>query len=143
MQLSRTIDDGFLKFVETNVFIYVITAHPNFGKIAKEILTRIEKGEPAVTSTLAIAEVCAWLEYHKMKNKIPTFFEALESYPSLKKIETTYEDMLKAAELADRYRPLEFFDRVYLAQMLKAGIIEIYSNDRGFDRVPAVKRVFE
>ena len=136
------VDDGFLKFVETNVFIYVVTAHPDFGDVAKEILTRIEKGEQAVTSTLVIAEVSAWLEYHKMKDKIATFFEALESYPSLTKIETTYDDMLKAGKLADRYR-LEFFDGVYLSQMLKIGVTEIYSNDRGFDRVPEVKRVFE
>lgn len=132
-----------MRFVETNVFIYVITAHPHFGNVAKEILTRVERGEQVVTSTLVLAEICAWLEYHKMKNKIGTFFETLESYPSLKKIETLYEDMLRAAELAYQYRALEFFDRVYLSQMQRVGITEIYSNDRGFDRVPEVKRVFE
>jgi len=131
-----------LRFVETNIFLYVITAHPDLGLTAKEILKRIELGEQAMTSSLVVAEVCAWLEYHGMKDKIDAFFKALESYPTLKKCETTYEDELKAEELKSRYSYLEFFDRVYLAQMLRLKLTEIYSNDRGFDKVTGIKRIF-
>ena len=131
-----------MRFVETNIFLYVITAHPDLGLTAKEILQRIELGERAMTSSLVVAEVCAWLEYHGMKDKIEAFFKALESYPTLKKCETTYEDELKAEELKSRYPHLEFFDRVYLAQMLRLKLTEIYSNDRGFDKVSEIKRIF-
>lgn len=131
-----------MRFVETNIFLYVITAHPDLGLTAKEILQRIELGEQAMTSSLVVAEVCAWLEYHGMKDKIEAFFKALESYPTLKKCETTYEDELKAEELKSRYPHLEFFDRVYLAQMLRLKLTEIYSNDRGFDKVSEIKRIF-
>jgi len=131
-----------LRFVETNIFLYVITANPNFGPAAKEILQRIELGEQAMTSSLVVAEVCAWLEYHGMRDKINTFFKALESYPTLKKYETTYEDELKAEELRSQYSHLEFFDRVYLAQMLRLNLTEIYSNDRGFDKVTKIERIF-
>jgi len=131
-----------LRFVETNIFLYVITAHPDFGPKAKEILERIESGEQAMTSSLVVAEVCAWLEYHGMRDKIDAFFKALESYPTLKKCETTYEDELKAEDLKSRYSHLEFFDRVYLAQMLRLKLTEIYSNDRGFDKVSEIKRIF-
>ncbi len=31
-----------MRFVETNIFLYVITANPDFGQTAKEILQRIE-----------------------------------------------------------------------------------------------------
>jgi len=131
-----------LRFVETNIFLYVITAHPDFGSKAKEILERIESGEQAMTSSLVVAEVCAWLEYHGMRDKIDAFFKALESYPTLKKCETTYEDEFKAEDLKSRYSHLEFFDRVYLAQMLRLKLTEIYSNDRGFDKVSEIKRIF-
>jgi len=131
-----------LRFIETNIFLYVITAHPDLGSKAKEILERIESGEQAMTSSLVVAEVCAWLEYHGMRDKIDAFFKALESYPTLKKCETTYEDELKAEDLKSRYSHLEFFDRVYLAQMLRLKLTEIYSNDRGFNKVSEIKRIF-
>jgi predicted nucleic acid-binding protein len=62
-----------LRFIETNIFLYVITAHPEFGPVARRILERIDSGEQAMTSSLAIAEVCAWLEYHKRKTEVETF----------------------------------------------------------------------
>ena len=43
--------------------------------------------------------------------------DAMDSYPSLRKSGTTYTDELKAKELARSYPRLDFFDRVYLAQM--------------------------
>ena len=48
------------RFIDANVFIYSITAHPRFGKIAKNILERIQDGEAALTSTLVLCEV-AWV----------------------------------------------------------------------------------
>jgi predicted nucleic acid-binding protein len=132
-----------LRFVETNIFLYVITAHPEFGPRAKRILERIDSGEEAVTSSLVIAEVVAWLEYQGKKPEVDTFLNAVESYPTLQKSETTYGDELRAGEMKRSYPRLEFFDRVYLAQMERLKVKEIYSNDRGFDRVRGVKRIFE
>jgi len=101
-----------LRFVETNIFLYVITAHPTFGPVGRRILERIGSGEDALTSSLVIAEVCAWLEYHKKKPEVATFLDAVDSYPSLRKSETTYTDDPRAKELARSYPRLEFFDRV-------------------------------
>jgi len=132
-----------LRFVETNVFLYVITAHAEFGPIAKRILERINSGEEAVTSSLVIAEVCAWLQYRKRKADVNTFLDAVESYPSLRKCETTYADELRAKELQRSYPHLEFFDRVYVAQMERLKLTEIYSNDRSLNRVKGIKRIFK
>jgi len=131
-----------LKFLETNIFLYVITAHPQFGSTSKTILQRIEEGEEAAASSLVVAEVCAWLEYHKLDDKIDLLFKILQSYLTLTVIETTYEDEVKAKDLESDYPKLEFFDRVYLAQMRRLKISEIYSNDKGFDKVKNIKRLF-
>lgn len=32
------------RFVGTNVFVYALTGHPEFGQVAKNILQRIEAG---------------------------------------------------------------------------------------------------
>jgi predicted nucleic acid-binding protein len=132
-----------LRFIETNIFLYVITAHPEFGPKARRILERIDSGEQAMTSSLVIAEVCAWLEYHKRKREVETFLRAVESYPTLCKAETTYGDEQRAQELERAYPRLEFFDRVYLAQMERLKLTEIYSNDRTFDRVKGIERIFD
>ena len=132
-----------MRFIDTNIFIYVLNSDPEFGPIAKRILQRVEEGEEAITSSLVAAEVTAWLEFNKRKHAIPQFFKSLESYPSLGKIETTYSDELTANMLGTKYPQLEFFDRIYLAQMQRTGLKEIYSNDRGFDRVSEISRVFK
>lgn len=132
-----------MRFLETNIFLYVITAHPNFGSVAKAILKNIEEGEGAATSSLVVAEVCAWLEYHKLHDKIDLLFKILKSYPTLSIYETKYEDETKAKDLRLHYPRLEFFDLVYLAQMYRLKISEIYSNDKGFDKVKNIKRLFQ
>ena len=132
-----------MRFVETNIFLYVITAHPEFGAVARRILERIGSGEEAATSSLVIAEVCAWLEYHKKKNEVSTFLSAVDSYPSLQKLDTTYADEQRAKELERSHPRLQFFDRVYLAQMERLKLTEIYSNDRAYGRVKGIKRIFQ
>ncbi|KPV63515.1 MAG: PIN domain protein [Candidatus Bathyarchaeota archaeon BA2] len=132
-----------MRFLETNIFLYVLTAHPNFGSVAKAILQRIEEGEEAATSSLVVAEVCAWLEYYKLDDKIDFFFKILQSYPTLTIYETTYEDEVKAKDLKSQYPKLEFFDLVHVAQMYRLKILEIYSNDKGFDKVKDIKRLFQ
>jgi len=125
------------------VFLYVITAHPLFGHTARVILERIGSGEEAVTSSLVVAEVCAWFEHHKKRRDVGLFLDSLDSYPSLRKSDTTYSDELRARELERTCPRLEFFDRVYVAQMERLNVTEIYSNDRAFDKVKGIKRVFE
>lgn len=125
------------------MFLYVITAHPLFGHTARVILERIGSGEEAVTSSLVVAEVCAWFEHHKKRRDVGLFLDSLDSYPSLRKSDTTYSDELRARELERTCPRLEFFDRVYVAQMERLNVTEIYSNDRAFDKVKGIKRVFE
>lgn len=132
-----------MRFVETNVFLYVINAHPEFGPKARRILERIQEGEEVATSSLVIAEVSAWLEHRKRRPEVNMFLEMVDSYPSLSKWETSFEDELRARELERLLPHLQFFDRVYIAQMERLKLTEIYSNDRGFDRVPGIKRIFE
>jgi predicted nucleic acid-binding protein len=51
-----------MRFVDTNIFVYSITNHPRFGKVAKSILERIEAGETTITSSLVLCEVSWVLE---------------------------------------------------------------------------------
>ena len=43
-----------MRFIDTNIFIYVAKNHPQFGETSATILERVEAGEKAVTSTLVL-----------------------------------------------------------------------------------------
>ncbi len=82
------------KFVDSNVFLYVLRADPRYGERAKVLL-----GEGRlVTSTLVISQVLAHLERKGSLNAIPLFLEFLEDHP-VEVLPTLFEDFIEAPEL--------------------------------------------
>ncbi len=132
------------RFVDANVFVYVLAADPHYGSRAREILRAIERGEEAVTSTLVLAQVCGYLRWRKRSNVIPLFISSVLDMPSLSICDTRSTDFERAmhiqAELGLPWRMWD--DTVIAAQMERLGVHEIYSNDEDFDRIPWVRRVF-
>ncbi|MDI6884589.1 MAG: type II toxin-antitoxin system VapC family toxin [Hadesarchaea archaeon] len=131
-----------MKFVDSNVFIYVLDRHPKFGSTAKGILKRIGGGEEAATSTLVIEEVCAYLVKGGRTEEIPSFVDAIRAYGFLLKSPYIFEDVVTAREMFVKYK-IDWNDLIIVAQMQREGIEEIYSNDADFDHVPGIKRIFE
>ena len=133
-----------MRFVDSNVFVYHLAGDPKHGKKAEEILMRIEKGEEASTSTLVIAQVCAYLRWKKVADSIPHFLNLLRSLPVLEKHDTLFEDFTAAYALKEEAKlPWECWDDLVIAsQMGRVGIGEIYSNDRDFDKIPGIRRIF-
>jgi predicted nucleic acid-binding protein len=130
------------RFVDTNVFIYALTAHPLFGKIAKNILERIENGEPTITSTLVMCEVAWVLEAMGKQGDIKPSLEKMMSYKALKVVGFSGDDLLVGANnmIAEN---LDFNDCVNLALMMRLGVTEVYSNDqKHFGKVDFLKLVF-
>jgi len=128
--------------VDTDVFIYALTAHPLFGKTAKNILERIEKGEPAITSTLVMCEVAWVLEAMGKQGDIKPSLEKMMSYKALKVVGFSGDDLLVGANnmIAEN---LDFNDGVNLALMMRLGVTEVYSNDqKHFGKVDFLKLVF-
>ena len=131
------------RFVDTNVFIYTITAHPRFGKIAKTILTRIEEGEAALTSTLVLCEVAWVLEAMGRQGDIKPTLEKIMSYPTLKVIDFNEDDLLIGTNNMS-LEQVDFNDGVNLALMMRLGILEVYSNDqKHLGKLDFLKLIFE
>lgn len=130
-----------MRFVDSNVFIYVLDRHQKFGEMAKRILKRIEGGEEAVTSTLVIEEVCAYLTKQKRQAEIPGFVDALHAYGYLLKRPYLFEDIITAKEMLRMHR-IDWDDLIIVAQMQREGMSEIYSNDTDFDQIQGIKRIF-
>lgn len=133
-----------MRFVDSNVFVYHLAGDPSHGKRAGEILLRIENGEMTSTSTFVIAQVCAYLRWKRAWDSIPVFIDLLRSLPMLEKHDTLFEDFTAAYALKEEARLpwRQWDDLVIAAQMERLGIEEIYSNDRDFERIPKIRRIF-
>lgn len=132
-----------MRFVDTNVFIYIIVQSPQKDyEISERILKRIEKGEEAATSLPVIQEVIKWLEYNNRKKEIGNFLIAINSYLSMNKISTAWDNYLPSIVDMNK-KQISFVDSLTLQIMKENKINEIYSNDKDFDRVDWVKRIWE
>ena len=132
-----------MRFVDTNIFIYAITAHPTYGETSRIILERIEAGEPALTSTLVLCEVAWVLEAMGRQGEIKPTLEKILSYESLKVVGFDSDDLLVGSINLALYH-IDFNDGVNVAIMEKNGIHEVYSNDeKHLGRLDFLNLIFE
>jgi uncharacterized protein len=132
-----------MRFLDTNILIYALTAHPTFGQTAKQILKRLETGETAASSTLVLCEIAWVLEAMGKQGDIEPTLEKILSYKTLEIIEISSEDLLIGAENMTAYK-VDFNDGVNLALMMRLGISEIYSNDqKHLGKLDFIKIIFQ
>lgn len=132
-----------MRFVDANVFIYVLVKSPEKDyQISQRILRRIENGEETATSLAVIQEVVDWLEYNNQKKEARSFLTAVNSYLTMNKLNTTWNDFLTALDDMDEHN-IDFVDALTLQTMKNNKINEIYSNDKDFDRVKSIERIWE
>ncbi|MEA2053567.1 MAG: type II toxin-antitoxin system VapC family toxin [Candidatus Thermoplasmatota archaeon] len=128
------------RFVDTNIFLYVIQGHPEFGERSKRILKRIDEKEEAVTSQINLGEICWWLEKHKRRKEIEEKIKLISSILYLEIVPPNIDDFLLASKYIKKYQ-IDFNDCISLAVMKRMNIDTIYSNDKDFDKT-WVKREF-
>ncbi|MEM1582641.1 MAG: type II toxin-antitoxin system VapC family toxin [Candidatus Bathyarchaeia archaeon] len=132
-----------MRFVDANVFIYILVKSPKEDYLtSKNILRRIEDGEEALTSTAIIQEVVDWLEYNNRREEVKKFLIALNSYPAMKKVGASWMEMLDAISDMEKYE-LDFTDALTLQVMKKNNVKEIYTNDKDFERVEWIRRIWK
>jgi predicted nucleic acid-binding protein len=131
-----------MKYVDVNVFIYWLNAHPRFGETATKIIERIDTGEKAITS--AITPWFVHIVFSRSGAKGYSFADLLERLNSLENLNfIPLEARIypTACSLAEKYR-LDLEDALHLAVALNHKVRAIYSNDEDFDKGP-IERVFE
>jgi len=117
------------RFLDTNVFIYSVTNHPRFGKIARKILTRLEKGEECVTSTIVLCEIAWVLQAMGRQSYVKPTLEKILSYDGLSVLPFDSDDLLAGANNMITYG-IDFNDAVNVSVMSKVGTNQVYSNDK-------------
>jgi uncharacterized protein len=129
-----------MQFVDTNVFIrYFTKDNPKKAQDCLELFQKAERGEIELTTSEAIiAEVVFILSSKKLyslsreeiRNRLYPVFSILSPALSL----TNRQVYLRALDLYALYL-IDFEDAIAVAQMERMKIAQLYSYDKGFDRV--------
>ena len=132
------------RFIDSNIFIYILLKDPRYGKACLRILERMEKGEEqGITSTLVLSQVIAHLARRKKGEAIKLFIDYIRE-TGIIIIETTFLDFVEAvtemSKLNLGYRIWD--DLIISCQMKRNGVQEIYTNDKDFEKIKWVKPIF-
>ena len=91
------------RFVDSSVFVYVLSADPRFSRQASRILEDAEsRVYEAYTSTLVVSQVLAHLERRRRDEAMEKFLVYLED-SSIEVVEARVDDFLEARRLAEEY----------------------------------------
>jgi len=135
---------GTTRFLDSNIFIYVLSGDPAFSAKSLKILLEFEEGrEEGWTSTLVLSQVFSYLKRRRKFEAVDKFYEYLNSSP-ISVTQTTREDLEAAKALKEKLRlNWDMWDDLVIAsQMSRLGITEIHSADSDFDKISGIKRVF-
>jgi len=137
------------RYIDVNVFVYWLGGHPDFGDRAAEWLryAQVSKRGSYITSTLTIYETLVILGGLKETNLRDSDFveHVLKAFKALSNRilfePLTLEDFERGLELMNTYR-IDLEDALHVACAIRLGAKEIISNDKDFDRIKEIRRVF-
>ena len=132
-----------MPYIDSNIFLYLADnkARKDFKEISERILKRVEGGESCTISVIILMEVLWWCEKHA-KTRIKDVYDMLLSFDSIKILSLT-PSIIDDAMFFKEKNKLELNDCISIATMATTGVVEIYSNDKGFDKIEWIKRTFK
>ena len=130
------------RFIDTNIFLRFLTEDlPAQADRCAALVQRLRDGEEVVSmSPLAVAEIIWTLErfYKLSKAEVAAKVSPLLK---LKGLRVANKKVFLRALVLFAEKNISFTDAYIAVQMEQAGVEELYSYDRDFDRVEQVKRI--
>lgn len=136
-----------MKFIDASVFLYAYLKPrkdlpPELSRLkakAKEIISRIEKGEPVMISVVHLSEIANIIESRASLSKSIEIIESIIMLNNVRIKDVSLNDYLSAIKIA-REKSVGINDALAYYLMKKHGISEIYSFDKHFDNFKDIKR---
>jgi len=129
-------------FIDTNILIYAMERHPEFGEKAGELLEMVDNGEVSgFVSSLVLLEMCWYLE---SKGRVDEMKKAVEVVDGsrLQVVDVTGTDVTEAVELRPVYKRVDLNDLVNYCVMMRLGVRDVYTNDSHFNQLPDISTHF-
>lgn len=132
-----------MQFIDANVIIrYLTRDDPVKAQACFELFKKVERNEVVITTTEAVISEVVYVLASKKHYQLAQDKIRLLLYPilSLKGFKLTNRKMyLRALDLYATYK-VDFEDALIVAHMERQNISELYSYDRGFDKIKSVNR---
>ncbi len=126
-------------YLDTNIWIYAITAHPDYGLPCKRILEDIEHGRlRGAISTQILSEISGVLFKCFGIRDTTAHLDAVLSYPL--EIILVTPDLIRLGAEYSRDYGISPYDSIHIAVAIRYAD-NILSADKELDKVPFVKRV--
>lgn len=150
-------------FIDANIFLFAILAHPRFGDPCEKFLTSVEKKEyRAFTSTLVLNEllhklmIAETVEKYSLRTEHDAYLLLKQKPDAVKNLKITWEDfaslreypikvlgtgnswLISAVEISKSYGLL-ISDAVHAAVCKEHKIENISTSDSDFERVDFLK----
>jgi len=135
-------------FIDANIFVYAylkpkrkLQPHElTIKESAKNIVSRVDKGENVVTTIIHFSELCNILEESLPLEEALTIEEEILLRDNITIYEVTVEDYLKAVPLA-KEKKIGINDALAYIIMKEKRIKKIYSFDKDFDKFQDIQRI--
>jgi len=126
-------------FIDSNVFFYAKILDHEYGATCAKILDRIAKGKIEVaTSTLVVIELANALRKYGLSDEVKDVVDAVFSL-DIRIFDVDSLGVRNAVSIFDEFR-ISPYDCVHVAVMKEAGIINVISADKDFDKIDWIKR---
>lgn len=131
-----------MTFVDAHVPMYLVgAAHPRREDARRSVSELVRSGEPLVSSAEVVQEILH--RYHALRRPefIAPAIRILLKLTDEQVLPVHLADVLRAGELLVSQPGLSSRNAVHVAVMGHHGLTTILSFDRGFDRVPGIRRI--
>jgi uncharacterized protein len=137
-----------MRFVDASVFVHaylkprrtLTQQEIQIRKDARNIVSRLNEGEPGIISVIHFSEIANLLEANLPLQEALEIERALSLRSSIEIETVEMKDCLEALDEAAQ-KEIGFTDALAYTLMRKKQVIEIYSFDHDFDNLPDIKRI--
>jgi predicted nucleic acid-binding protein len=133
-----------LRFIDTNIFLRFLTHDdPEKAAASGALFTRIQEGEEeAMTTEAIVSEVFYVMSGRTYRSAREVIADGMRTLLSMRGLHLDNKQvLLDAFDIYEAFPNLDLEDCIIAATMFAEGIEELYSFDRGFDRVPGITRM--
>lgn len=125
-------------FIDTNILIYAMEMHLEFGERASKVLEMVDTGEVSgYTSSLVLLEMCWYLESKGRVDEMKKAVRVVEG-SRLQVVEVSGADVAEAIELRPVYKRVDLNDLVNYCIMMRLGLRDVFTNDSHFKQLPDI-----
>ena len=127
--------------LDSNIPMYLVgAAHPHKLDAQRLLESAVSSGEPLVTDTEVLQEICHRYAAMGRRDAIQPAFDAILGVVD-DVLPIDLQDAESAKDILLRYDVLSARDAIHIAVMDRHGIERIMTFDRGFDAHPGIERV--